>query len=61
LLVAPASRDFVAEADAGVMICHVPPGDPASRHPMVVGTRALQNHLEKHGDWVGPCDDIIPQ
>jgi len=42
-----------------VTICHVPPGNPAAAHTIVVGTPALQAHL-RHGDYEGPCGSGVP-
>jgi hypothetical protein len=36
------------------LICHVPPGDPASEQSICVGTSAVKAHLA-HGDHVGAC------
>lgn len=35
-------------------ICHIPPGNPAARQTITVGTPAVKAHL-KHGDSLGPC------
>ncbi len=37
-----------------VELCHVPPGDPANQHTIVVGAPAAQRHLA-HGDYLGSC------
>lgn len=37
-----------------VTICHIPPGNPANAHTIVVGAPAVQAHLA-HGDSVGEC------
>jgi hypothetical protein len=40
------------------LICHVPPGDPASEQSICVGESAVAAHL-KHGDHVGACFNVI--
>jgi cytoskeletal protein RodZ len=37
-----------------VVVCHVPPGNPAKAHEITVGAPAVQAHL-RHGDSEGPC------
>ncbi len=37
-------------------ICHIPPGNPANAHTIVVGDPAVAAHLA-HGDKIGACDD----
>jgi hypothetical protein len=52
-----------AHADAGtaptgtdkVAVCHIPPGNPANAHTIVVGAPAVAAHL-RHGDRLGACD-----
>lgn len=38
-----------------VTVCHIPPGNPAAKHTIVVGSPALPAHLG-HGDTEGPCE-----
>lgn len=38
-----------------VTVCHIPPGNPANAHTIVVGVPAVKAHL-KHGDTLGACD-----
>jgi hypothetical protein len=45
---------FAQGADPKVTICHVPPGNPANSHTIVVGERAVQAHMA-HGDTGGSC------
>jgi len=37
-----------------VTICHVPPGNPAAKHEIVIPASAVPAHL-KQGDYMGPC------
>jgi hypothetical protein len=39
-----------------VVICHIPPGNPANAHTLEVGAPAVQAHLN-HGDVPGSCED----
>jgi hypothetical protein len=40
-----------------VVICHVPPGNPARSTTIIVGGKAVDAHLRNHvGDHVGPCN-----
>lgn len=39
-----------------VALCHVPPGNPANAHTIVIGEPAVSHHLANHsGDHLGPC------
>lgn len=38
-----------------ITICHVPPGNPANAHTIVVGEPAWKGHLKHPGDYLGPC------
>jgi hypothetical protein len=40
--------------DGKVAVCHVPPGNPANAHTIVIGEPALSAHL-RHGDPLGAC------
>ena len=52
-------RVFPGVASAGgekVTLCHVPPGNPAAAHDLVVAPSAAKAHLKNHaGDHLGPC------
>ena len=37
-----------------VSVCHLPPGNPANAHTLVVGAPAVDAHL-RHGDTLGAC------
>jgi hypothetical protein len=37
-----------------VLICHIPPGNPANAHTISVDQSAVPAHLA-HGDTLGPC------
>lgn len=57
---AGANEALYGAADGGsppagkVAVCHVPPGNPANAHTLVVGEPALSAHL-RHGDLLGAC------
>ncbi|MCI0569453.1 MAG: hypothetical protein L0Y66_01755 [Myxococcaceae bacterium] len=40
-----------------VLVCHIPPGNPANAHPIEVGAPAVEAHLA-HGDTVGCCPGV---
>ncbi len=45
-----------ASASSGkTAICHIPPGNPANKHTIVVGDSAVKAHQKAHGDTVGGC------
>ncbi len=44
--------------DNKVLLCHVPPGNPANAHTICISPNAVAAHLENHpGDQCGPCGD----
>jgi hypothetical protein len=43
------------ELDHKIVICHIPPGNPAIAHTIEIDLHALDAHLA-HGDVIGPCD-----
>ncbi len=45
-----------AEAAAGTAVCHVPAGNSAKAHTIVVDADELAEHLD-HGDALGACGD----
>src|SRR5688500_38145 len=45
--------------DRKVTVCHVPPGNPANAHNIVISENALPAHLG-HGDTLGPCSTYPP-
>jgi hypothetical protein len=53
---------YVSNTTAGtagkVEICHIPPGNPGSRHTLWVPSSALSAHLA-HGDYLGQCDSAV--
>jgi hypothetical protein len=57
----PASGECVADYDpcecvnGRVTLCHVPQGNPANAHTIIVGCAARDKHLA-HGDTCGPCE-----
>ena len=61
MLVAPTVYDQLT-AEATVVICHVPPGDPADAETKTVGAAAAEAHLSNHAqDSLGQCracDDV---
>ncbi|MEJ7596489.1 MAG: hypothetical protein WKG01_01160 [Kofleriaceae bacterium] len=38
-----------------VLVCHVPPGNPANAHTICVGEPAADPHVAQHGDTLGAC------
>ncbi len=39
-----------------VLVCHMPPGNPANMHEVCVGVASLPAHLAEHTDTIpGPC------
>jgi hypothetical protein len=51
----PAHEGLAPERGGGkVAVCHIPPGNPANKHTIVVGAAAVKAHLA-HGDYLGAC------
>lgn len=49
-----------------VVICHVPPGNPAAKHTIIIGEPARKAHIigggRGHGtDYDGPCGEFVPE
>src|SRR4051812_49209636 len=42
-------------ASPKVLICHIPPGNPANAHSICVGAPAVPAHQSHHGDLIGAC------
>ena len=38
-----------------VLVCHLPPGNPANMQEICVGPAAVDAHVRNHGDHVGAC------
>src|SRR5689334_9913033 len=43
-----------------VLICHIPPGNPANAHDICVGHQAVGPHQAHHGDSLGACAPTPP-
>src|SRR4051812_39413485 len=43
-----------------VLICHIPPGNPANAHEICVGEPAVAAHVSHHGDSIGACTPSAP-
>ncbi|MBK8027297.1 MAG: hypothetical protein IPK19_39370 [Chloroflexi bacterium] len=43
-------------ADDGVVICHVPTGNPDNAHSLIIDPAAAEMHIANHGDTMGPCE-----
>lgn len=54
-MVCTVDADGEVEPDERATVCHVPPGNHANAHTIVVGVPAVSAHL-RHGDYLGPCD-----
>ena len=54
---APAMADKPGEApnEGKVLVCHIPPGNPANAHTISISEDDVDDHLD-HGDFLGDCD-----
>lgn len=43
------------QANHKVVVCHIPPGNPANAHDIEISINALPAHLA-HGDYEGGCE-----
>jgi hypothetical protein len=43
-----------------VLVCHIPPGNPANAHEICVGEPAVAAHVRNHGDPIGACPTPPP-
>jgi hypothetical protein len=43
--------------DTGVVLCHVPPGNPGNFHTIIVEPGDADGHLRNHDDHLGRCED----
>lgn len=43
-----------------VLLCHIPPGNPANEHTICVGAAAVEPHVTHHHDYVGVCASEPP-
>lgn len=51
----PSHKGISPDLKAGkVAVCHIPPGNPANMHTIVIGAAAVKAHLA-HGDKLGAC------
>jgi hypothetical protein len=42
-----------------VLVCHIPPGNPANEHTICIGQPAVQAHVHHHGDKIGQaCGNV---
>jgi len=55
-LCAPWTQALAGGSDPKVVICHYPPGNPANAHTIIVGSSAVNDHVNQHGDTRGACD-----
>jgi hypothetical protein len=44
-----------------VLVCHIPPGNPANAHEICVGEPAVAAHVKNHGDSTGACAPPVPE
>lgn len=51
------SSDDGKSRDGKTAVCHIPPGNPAAKHTILVGSSSVAAHT-KHGDTVGACGPL---
>lgn len=56
ILLTSFSSTHAEENPGRAIICHIPPGNPANVHTIVISNNALDTHL-LHGDFLGKCDE----
>ena len=44
-------------AQAEIVVCHAPPGNPENTQTITVGSQSAADAHLRHGDTLGPCDD----
>ena len=44
--------------DGKVGLCHIPPGNPDAMHNIEVSENAVSKHMDRHGDFLNPIEDI---
>ncbi|MGC4119206.1 MAG: hypothetical protein QM765_32500 [Myxococcales bacterium] len=47
-----------------VLVCHVPPGNPANAHSICIDEAAVKAHQKNHGDELGACPrdgGVVPE
>lgn len=59
----PALGELYACGNKKVLICHVPPGNPAAAHTLCISENAIPAHLEHSAetgeqDVLGACEDL---
>ena len=56
--IAPAIADKPGTTNEDkVVICHIPPGNPDNPQTISISEDDVQEHIDKHGDFRGPCED----
>ena len=49
----------INQVNQKVIVCHIPPGNPANAHDIEISINALPAHLA-HGDYEGGCHTSTP-
>jgi hypothetical protein len=50
------NENAAVDMEGKITICHVPPGNPANAHTLVVGASAWNGHRHHKGDHLGACE-----